>query len=258
MAKTLRIQTEGKVRTIWLHRPEARNAFNPAMIEELMEAAAEVADNPAISLVILRGTNHQFCSGADIRWMQQSGEKTTAESHAESQKIADLLEAILTIPVPTIAIAEGAVFGGAMGLLAVCDWVLADPGCRFGFPEVHLGIIPAVIWPFILMKMNPGQALQKALTGETFGFQEAISLHLADALPDKTLEKSLTMLVERIIAKPSPEAQKEIKFLTRKLQQKPSEGVIKETIEILSKLKRSENGQEGMQAFIEKRKPEWK
>lgn len=258
MFETLVTEKNAGVARLWLNRPDARNAFNPLMIDELITALTEIAADSSIQLLILRGKNNQFCSGADIKWMQASGRLSPEENEQESRRIADLLEVLYALPVPTLAVAEGSVFGGAMGLLAACDWIYAADNCRFGFPEVHLGIIPAIIWPYILLRSHPVSALQKALTGKPFSADEAIRLNLADPMPEADLEASIERLIQELTQGPAPDAQREMKRLNRQLQQKPDERVIMRTIEILSTLKRSPNGQEGLTAFIEKRRPEWK
>lgn len=256
MYSTLLIDRNNQVLTVWLNRPEAKNAFNPQMIEDLIHLNNDLATNPELRVIIFRGKDKQFCSGADINWMKAAGELSAEQNSQESTRISDLLESFKNLPQPTIALAEGGVYGGAIGILAVCDWVLSTPECRFGFPEVHLGIIPAVIWPYVLMKINPKKALQKALTGQKFNSQEAVAVGLVDQLTDSPDYNDLNLLINQLLI-PSPEAQKEIKRLTYFIQQKPDEGVIMETIKILSNLKNSKNGQEGLKAFIEKRKPEW-
>ena len=258
MYQSIILSIKRPVATIVMNRPEARNAFNPQMITEISDALCEIKNNPGVRLVIFRGSNQQFCSGADIHWMKESGSQPESVNKAESQKIADLLQAIDQIAVPTLAVAEGGIFGGALGILAACDWVYAHPDSTFGFPEVHLGIIPAVIWPFILLKCHPQIALQKALTGKPFKQEEALRMNLVDPLPAEDLEASISLLIKQLTEGPSPAAQIQIKALTKKLQQKPPESVIKETIEILTTLKQSPDGQEGLLAFIQKRKPEWK
>ena len=258
MPRTISIERNNNVTSIWLNRPEAKNAFNPEMIDELIEAAQNLVKDRKTRVVIIRGKEKQFCAGADIKWLKASGSFSNEQNETESRRISDLLKAIQAIPQPTISLAEGGVFGGAMGILAVSDWVLAEENCKFGFPEVHLGIAPAVIWPYILQKVAANKALQKAITGKAFTCNDALSINLIDNVcPSKNIHEELHSLIIEILT-PAPDGQIEIKRLTQELQQYPSEKVIKRTIEILSKLKKSINGQEGLNAFIEKRKPEWK
>lgn len=258
MPNTIIIEKQDKVSTIWLNRPEAKNAFNPEMVGELIIACHELTHNKDTRLVILRGKGQQFCAGADIKWMKASGTYSSAQNEAESMLISDLLQAILNIPQPTICVAEGGVMGGAMGMLAVSDWVIAEENCKFGFPEVHLGIAPAVIWPYILRKVPTNKALQKAITGKPFSSNEALIINMIDSIHlSEEIEDKLSVLSAEILSA-APEGQREIKRLSRELQQYPSEKVIRRTIELLSTLKGSENGQEGLNAFIEKRVPEWK
>jgi len=258
MPNTIIIEKQDRGTTIWLNRPEAKNAFNPEMVGELIDACHELTYDKETRLVILRGKRKQFCAGADIKWMKASGAYSPEQNKAESMLISDLLQAILNIPHPTICLAEGGVMGGAMGILAVSDWVIADENCKFGFPEVHLGIAPAVIWPYILTKVPTNKALQKAIIGKPFSANEALIINMIDSIHvSEEIEDKLSTLSAEIM-RAAPDGQIEIKRLSRELQQYPSEKVIKRTIELLSKLKGSENGQEGLNAFIEKRKPEWK
>lgn len=228
------------------------------MIEELIAALESLARNPKPPVLIIRGKEQQFCSGADIRWMQESGQQSQEKNIQESQRIADLMQALDQYPGPTVALAEGGIFGGALGLLVVCDFVLASTEAQFGLPEVHLGIAPAIILPYLTRRIPPHLVLQKALSGLKFDALEALRIHLVDEiLSPEQLEGKLQRITSDLCV-PSPEAQRAIKRLLKNLQQNPGEGVIKEAIKTLSHLKSSDNGQEGLRAFIEKRKPEWK
>jgi methylglutaconyl-CoA hydratase len=258
MFKTIIVNKENQVLTVWLNRPEAKNAFNPQMVEELVALCNEIKTDSESKVIVFRGKNNQFCSGADIPWMKNSGMVSDDQNMRESHRISDLLTSIRSIRKPTIGLAQGGVFGGAVGLLSVLDWVIADKKCKFGLPEVHLGIAPAVIWPYVLMRISANNALQLAQTGKPFDSEMAMKIGLVDKISeDQNIESDLHELIHDLII-PSNEAQMELKRLHQTVQQNPSEGVIRKTIEILSKLKKSENGQEGLKAFIEKRKPEWK
>lgn len=258
MQNTIIVEKKGPVTTIWLNRPKARNAFNPEMINELINVLGTLTKEPELRILIIRGKNEQFCSGADIQWMKSSGQLSENENTTESQRISLLLRTLREFSTPTIALAEGGVFGGAIGIMVCCDWVLASEECIFGFPEVHLGIAPAVILPYVLMRIPAHKALHKTLTGSRFSSKEALSTGLVDIIVSQSnTEQSLDALIQELLI-PSPNAQKEVKRLIRLIQQNPDAGVIMETINTLSKLKSSNNGQEGLSAFIEKRKPEWK
>ncbi len=255
--ETIEIQYHKSRATLWLNRPSRKNAFNPTMIAEITESLDQLNSNRDVRLIVIRGSNNQYCSGADIEWMKQSGEHNDEQNRTESHRIFELLEAIKNCDKPVISWAEGHIYGGAIGLLAVSDWVLADPACQFAFTEARLGIAPAVIMPYVLSRMNPSKARQLMLSSRVFGADEACICGLVDlVLPGRELNSQMDE-IEQHIVRNSPQALKEIKRLINLVQQNTPEGVIIELLETLSELKKSHDGQEGLSAFLEKRTAKW-
>jgi methylglutaconyl-CoA hydratase len=241
----LRVERDGHVLRVTLARPERRNAFDAALIAELSEAFTDVGDARA---VVLSGEGPSFCAGADVEWQRSSIDLSYDENVEDAMRLYRMLEAIDSCPAPVVCLAHGYVLGGGSGLVACADIAVAHPEAVFGFTEVRLGIIPAVISPFVLPKIGPS-ARRYFLTGERFAADVALRIGLVHELAADG-ESALASIVEALLAG-GPEAVREAKRLVR---ERPT-GI--ETAQIAAVRRTSEEGQDGLRAFLDKQPPGW-
>jgi methylglutaconyl-CoA hydratase len=243
----LRIERDGPVLHVTLARPERRNAFDAALIAELAAIFADVGDARA---VVLAGDGPSFCAGADVEWQRASIDLSYEENVEDAMRLYRMLEAVDECPTPVVARVQGFALGGGSGLVACADVVIAAEDSVFGFSEVRLGIIPAVISPFVLRRIGAGAARRYFLTGERFGAETALRIGLVHEIADD-LDASTEKVVEDLLAG-GPEAVRAAKRLAR---ERP-EG--SETARIAAGRRTSAEGQEGLRAFLEKRSPAWR
>jgi methylglutaconyl-CoA hydratase len=243
----LRIEREDDVLRVTMARPERRNAFDAALIADLREAFADVGDARA---VVLAGEGPSFSAGADVEWQRSSIDLDFDENVEDAMRLYRMLEAIDGCPAPVVACVQGHALGGGSGLVACADVVLAGEDAVFGFSEVRLGIIPAVISPFVLAKVGPAAARRYFLTGERFDAAEALRIGLVDEVA-ADLDEAVSRVVSALLAG-GPEAVRAAKELVRARPQ----GV--ETARIAAVRRTSAEGQEGLRAFLEKRTPSWR
>lgn len=249
-------EQRGNVLTLWLNRPDVRNALNEQLIAGLTEAFLQL---PAgIRVVVIRGRGKAFCAGADLEYMQRLAGFSEAENLADARRLGALFDAVAQAPVPVIAVVHGAVMGGANGLLAAADIVLAETSTRFAFSEVRLGIVPAVISPYILRRMNTQPARELMLTGRFFAAGEARDGGLVNAvLPEDEIEKRLAQYIDDFLAA-SPDAVTRCKKLLDHVEKNLSDDQLSDyTARAIAGARASAEGREGLAAFLEKRKPDW-
>jgi methylglutaconyl-CoA hydratase len=242
----LRSERDGAVLRVTLARPERRNAFDAALIAELTEAFAAEAVGDARA-VVLAGDGPAFCAGADVEWQRSSVDLTFEENVADAGRLLAMLEAIEQCPAPVVCRAHGFVLGGGSGLVACCDMVVAAPDAVFGFTEAKLGIIPAVISPFVLAKIG-SKARRFFVTGERFDADTALRVGLVDAVsddPDAVVER----LVGEILTSGAAAARE-----AKRLALSPPDRV--DLPALAAQMRTSEEGQEGLRAFLEKREAE--
>lgn len=243
---SLRSTRDGAVLRIALARPERRNAFDAALIDELAAAFADVDD---VRCVVLSGDGPSFSAGADVEWMRASVDLSYEENLADALRLRAMLEAIDACPVPVIARVQGHALGGGVGLVACADVVVAEPGAQFAFSEVKLGIVPAVISPFALAKIGSSAARRYFVTGERFSAEVALRIGLVHEVAD-----DLDAAVDRIVAElltAGPQAVQTAKNLAR------APLSAEETAKCIAAHRTSPEGQEGLRAFLEKRAPSW-
>ena len=258
MATTLLREHIGSVTTLWMNRPDMHNAFNAALIEELTQALAQLADDPATRVLVLSGKGKSFSAGADIAWMKAGGEASIAANKADAQRLADMLAALAQFPKPTIARVHGAAIGGGMGLAAACDICIASELASFATPEVRLGLIPAAISPVVLRAIGPRQASRYFLTGERISAARALELGLAHEVVSADQLDDTIAHIAKTLCSGGPMAQTAAKSLIRELAyQPPSEEQLNDTANRIATLRASPEGREGLQAFLEKRVPNW-
>lgn len=254
------VERDGPVARVTLDRPEVRNAFNAELISQLGDAFAELADEPPDRLraVVLAGAGPAFCAGADVGWMRASLDLSVAQNEADASRMADMLETIDACPVPVIARIHGAALGGGMGLCAVADVVLATADTTFGFTETRLGILPAVISPFVLRRIGEGQARALFPTGERFDAARAQRIGLVhEVLDDEAaLDARLDAVIASLLAA-GPRAARAAKAIVRDQRGREPGEARQLTVEAIARQRVSPEGQEGLTAFLEKRTPGW-
>jgi methylglutaconyl-CoA hydratase len=241
----LRIERQGPVLRVTLARPERRNAFDAALIRELTDAFEDVGDARA---VVLAGEGETFCAGADVEWQRSSIDLSYEENVEDAARLARMMSAIDACPAPLVARVQGYALGGGSGLVACADVAVASTDAVFGFSEVKLGIIPAVISPFVLTKIG-AHARRYFLTGERFGAEAALRIGLVHEVT-ADLDGTVERIVGEILSS-GPEAVRAAKALVRE------QPAADELPHVAARRRTSAEGQEGLRAFLEKRRAGW-
>jgi methylglutaconyl-CoA hydratase len=253
----LQLDLDGPVARVWLNRPETRNAFDGLMVTELRKTLFDLGSLDQVRVVVLGGRGPSFCAGGDLQWMKAAAGFTREENLREAQALADLFFTVYNSPKPIVARVQGAALGGGSGLVAASDIPVAALGTQFGFTEVRLGIVPAVISPYVIGKIGESAARELFLTGERFEAVRAAEIGLVRAaVPPEDLDAAVEGRVQELL-QAGPRAVAEAKALIREVAWKRVEDVQRYTVERISDLRVSAEGQEGMRAFLEKRKPNW-
>ena len=243
---------EGDVEHLVLNRPEVRNAFDEGLIAELTSWAGRVALHVDLRVVVISGAGPTFCSGADLAWMTKMAGYTPEDNVRDARAAAAMFEAIDTLPVPVIARVHGAALGGGAGLAAVADIVLADDGATFGFTEVKLGLIPAMIAPYVLAKIGPSHARELFLTGRKFGAQHARDIGLVhEVVPADQLDVTVGRYVAEILAN-GRDATAAAKSLLRQIVNRSAHDVTAITTEAIAARRVSAEAQERMREFLKR------
>ena len=251
--ETIIIEEAGPVATLTLNRPEARNALSHLMVAELLEYFESIRDNRAVRAVVMRAAGKTFCVGGDIRDL--SAPRSVAEEDAAIGKLDATLRAINRAPQVVIARIHGAVMGGGIGLVCVSDIAIASATARFGLPEVRLGLVPSLISPFVLSRLGLTRARQWMLTGAQYDSARALDIGLIhDVCDEAALDERVAATVHDVL-QCSPNALAECKKLLFEVLENPE--TLDYRVNLLNRLRRSEEGQEGMQAFIQKRPARW-
>jgi methylglutaconyl-CoA hydratase len=250
------ITDEDQVRTITLNRPERRNAMTPEMQMELI-AAMEDAAASNCRVVVLRGAGEAFCSGLDLTALQAMNNKTAAEHRADAERIARLFRTLYELPKPTIAAVHGAAIAGGTGLATICDFTLAAPAARFGFTEVRIGFVPALVSAFLALQVGDKRARDLLLTGRLFDGAEAHRLGLANEIvPAESLAERVHALAQTLAAN-SPESLAATKRLLAVQNKVWLDAAIAHAMEANAQARETADFREGVAAFLEKRKPAW-
>jgi methylglutaconyl-CoA hydratase len=259
-AVTVRVERDGPVARVSLSRPEVRNAFNADLIRDLHAAFDSLAGEPpaALRAVVLAGDGPSFCAGADVSWMRASLELSVEQNEADAGRMADMLDALDACPVPVVARVHGAALGGGMGLCAVSDVVLAAAGTAFGFTETRLGILPAVISPFVLRRIGEGQARALFPGGERFDAERARRIGLVhEVLADEAaLDARVDAVLGELLAA-GPIAARSAKAVIRDQRGMTADEARGMTVAAIARQRVSPEGQEGLTAFLQKRPPRW-
>jgi methylglutaconyl-CoA hydratase len=254
---TLVIQKTKNITTIYLNRPDVHNAINEKLMKELTICFKGLYKDDNTRIIILTGNGKSFCAGADLHWMKSMMKYSKEENIKDSSLLLDLFETIYNCPKPIIGIINGSAFGGGIGLLAVCDIVIAVPDCKFSFSEVKLGIIPAVISTYVVRRIGISNMRRLFITGERFDSSYAKEIGLVDhVVPEHDLKDFIKQYIE-LLCFSGPKAITEIKKLINTYEKLDLEKYKEFTVKKIAELRISDEGQEGMNAFLEKRKAKW-
>lgn len=254
---TIRYEKIGEVAHITLDRPKVHNAFNSVMIGELLTAFARIKDDPEVRMGVLTGEGKSFCAGADLNWMREIVRYSYEQNLEESLQIAELHHNIYTLPKPTVAKVNGTAIGGGTGFLSACDIAIASEEARFGLSEVKLGLVPAAISPYVVRKIGESKAREYFLTGVRISAERAVEIGLINEIvPLRELGDRVAELVDQLLTS-GPEALARCKELILNVARMGTEEAGEYTARMIADLRISAEGQEGMAAFLEKRKPSW-
>lgn len=255
--KTIKYSINNEVAWIALNRPEIHNAFNENMINELLELYREIGELENVRVVVITGVGRSFCAGADLNWMGGVIKYSYEQNLNESVQLAELFYTMYSLPKPTIAMVNGAAIGGGAGIVAVNDFVIASDRAKFSFSEVKLGLVPACISPYVIRRIGENHSRELFLSGERIDAYKASNIGFVNHVvaPDQ-LENAVNQLTDQLLSS-GPNALTICKDLLEKVPQMSLERAKKYTAEAIATLRVSDEGQEGMKAFFEKRKPNW-
>ncbi len=255
---TLEIHVSHHVAVVWMVREVVRNAFNETSIAELTEAFRSLGADPDVRAIVLAGKGPAFCAGADLAWMKRMAGFSYEENREDALKLAAMLHTIHQCPKPVIARVHGDAYAGGVGLVAACDIAVAAIGSTFCLSETRLGLIPATIGPYVIRAMGTSAARRYVLTAEKFDASEAFRIGLVhDLSPPDEIDARINELLGALM-QTSAHAVAEAKRLVRELSARPiDEAVIVDTAERIAAIRTSDDGREGVHAFLEKRKSRW-
>jgi methylglutaconyl-CoA hydratase len=259
MYQNVLTEIDAGVGIVTLNRPERHNAFDDAMIAELSEVMLSMANDPAVRVVVISSVGKSFCAGADLEWMQRAAGYDFEQNQRDAGMLAEMLRRIADCPKPVIARVQGPAYGGGVGVVAACDMAVATFESRFALTEVKLGLIPAVIGPHVLAAIGERYARRYMLTAEVFSAAEAYRIGLLHEMvaDEAALDDAVGEWVEAILRN-GPRALAECKALIRAIAGRPLDAqVIETTVESIARVRVSAEGQEGLGAFLQKRKPSW-
>ena len=258
MSETLQVEREGLVARVWLNRPDVRNAFNDGVIAELRNTFDALAADSSLRAIVLGGRGKAFCAGADLSWMKTMAGYTWEQNRADAQALADMLWAIYRCPVPVIGRVHGDCYAGGVGLAAVCDVLVAADGVQFCLSEARLGLLPATISPYVIRAMGEQAARRYFVTAERFSAAQAAAMGFVHEVcaPD-ALDAKVDEIVTALVGN-GPMALRACKALVQDVAGQPiTEALREETARRIADVRASDEGREGVQSFLGKRKPAW-
>lgn len=254
--KTILVNDSGPVRTMTLHRPDRRNAMTPAMQMELI-AALEEAATSGCRVLVVSGAGPAFCAGLDLSALKEMQGATAGDYRADAERIARLFLALYELPVPTIAAVHGPAIAGGAGLAILCDFTLAAPEAKFGFTEVRIGFVPALVSAFLSLQIGDKRSRDLQLTGRILDANEALQMGLVnEVVPQEDLSQRVESLAQSLLAN-SPQALGATKRMITARHRAWLDAAIADAIEVSAQIRETGDFQEGIVAFLEKRKPAW-
>jgi methylglutaconyl-CoA hydratase len=258
MPETLVVERDGALATIWMNRPDVHNAFNETVIAELDAATQSLANDAEVRVVVLAGRGKSFSAGADLKWMQRAAAASEAENLLDAQRFAAMLRRIAELPKPTLARVHGAALGGGVGLAAACDICVASEDASFAMTEVRLGLLPAVISPYVVRAIGVRQCLRYMQTAERISAARAVQLGLAhEAVAAGALDERVQALAAALCAG-GPVSQAHAKRLVQALDAQPFDDATADlTARAIAAQRSSPEAREGLAAFFDRRSPGW-
>jgi methylglutaconyl-CoA hydratase len=255
--ETISYSFKNRVASVTLNRPEVHNAFNEVMIAELTEIFKRVSVDDAVRVAVLTGNGKSFSAGADLNWMKKMINYSYEENMDDSLKLAELFHLMYSCPKPVIARVNGAAIGGGTGLVAVCDIAIAAENAKFSLSEVKLGLVPACISPYVIRKVGEGRCREFFLTGERLVAKRAMELGLVNqVVPSEELDQAVQEKANQLISS-GPKAIAMCKELLKNVPGMDFDKAKTYTADMIARMRIGDEGQEGMNAFLEKRKPKW-
>ncbi|HOG02847.1 MAG TPA: enoyl-CoA hydratase/isomerase family protein [Accumulibacter sp.] len=252
-------EVDGYVGILTLNKPQRHNAFDEQLIAEMIAGLRELAADPRVRAVVLSSTGKSFCAGADLQWMKRAAGYSDQENLQDARRLAELMATLNELAKPTIARVQGPAHGGGVGLIAACDIAVGTYDALFALSEVKLGIVPAVISPYVLAAIGERYCRRYMLTAERFSAAEAYRIGLLHELVpgEEQLDEAIAEIIDSLLAN-GPQAQAECKSLIRIVAGQPiDEETIDETARRITRIRASPEGREGLAAFLEKRPPNW-
>ncbi len=248
-------EAEGRIATLVLNRPDAANAFSGELLVRITELLDEVKQDSSVRLLTLQGSGKHFSAGADLMWMKESAQLKYEGNLAEAKKLSAMFEALASLKIPTLAVVKGAVFGGAVGLLAACDYAFADESAKVCLSEAKIGLIPAVILPYLQRKIAPATLHRMAMGSPILGSEQLLKAGLVQDVASGAKLEALVRQEIQALLQTSPEAQSAYKTLSAAL----TPGIQDEelTANAIAKIRASVMGQHGLQSFFKKETPHW-
>jgi methylglutaconyl-CoA hydratase len=259
MYKNIVTEIDSGVGIITLNRADRHNAFDDVLVQELVRALGVMGRDDTVRVVVLSSTGKSFCAGADLGWMREAGALSTEENQRDARVMAEMLKRIATIPKPTVARVQGPAYGGGVGLIAACDIAVATFDAQFRFSEVRLGLVPAVISPYVIAAMGPRHARRYMLTGESFSAAEAYRVGLIHEMvaDEAALDEAVGQIIGSLLEN-GPRAIAECKDLIRAVVNRPLDAeLMDDTARRIARARASDEGREGVAAFLDRRPPSW-
>jgi methylglutaconyl-CoA hydratase len=260
MSSTLQIlRPSSHVAEVWLNRPDVRNAFNDAVIQELGAAFAALGEDESLRAIVLGGRGKAFCAGADLAWMRAMADYDWERNRADAQALADMLWLVYRCPVPVVARLQGDCYAGGMGLAAVCDVRVAAEGMHFCLSEARLGLLPATIGPYVVRALGESASRRWFVSAERFSAAQAHALGFVhEVVPPDAIDAKVGEIVAALVAN-GPSALRACKRLVQDVAGQPIDAVLRaETARRIADIRASAEGREGVQAFLNKREPSWR
>ncbi len=248
---------ENNIGRLTLNRPDVHNAFNNEMVQRLTDHLRKIHEDPTLRALVIRGNGPSFCAGADLAWMERASKFTEEENFEDARLLSLMMYFLDVLPIPTLTYVQGAVLGGGVGMIACSDIVISDPQTLFSFSEVKMGLLPAVISPYILRAIGSRYSRRYFLTGEKFDATTAHQMGLIHEIVDPENQEAAIDNLLRHILSGGPSAVLQAKKLIQQLMPEVTEAQRLMTIELIAQVRRSEEGLQGIRAFLTKKSPPW-
>ncbi|AWB33877.1 enoyl-CoA hydratase/isomerase family protein [Orrella marina] len=257
-SKTLEVDVNQGVATVWMNRPELHNAFNPELIEALTQTFRQLDQQSDVRVMVLAGRGKSFSAGADLAWMKQAGQASESENFADAMKLALMMRTLAEMNKPTVARVQGAALGGGMGLASACDICIASEQALFATSEVKFGIIPAAISPYVIRAIGERHACRYFQTAELISAHKAVELGLVhEVVAADSLDECVAGMVKSL-QRGGPQSQAAAKDLIRAVASRPvTDEIVRDTAQRIARLRATPEAREGLDAFLAKRPPQW-